>query len=206
MSLAGVLVGGMFAGLFQFIAFGVDPFQCFVNGVHAVIPISFGTLYLILNALLMLFALITDRHYIGLATLINMFLLGYVVEFTYKTLCGLIPAPSMALRVALVPAALLGLSATGSLYITADLGVSTYDAVALVISETWHKMRFRYCRILTDLVCVLIGSGLYLLSGKTFSQLTAIAGVGTILTAFCMGPVIEWCNEHISRPLLKGKK
>ena len=177
MSVAGVLVGGMFAGLFQFIAFGVDPFQCFVNGAHAMIPISFGTLYVILNALLLTFALIADRHYIGLATLINMFLLGYVVEFTYKTLCGLIPAPSMALRVVLVP-------------------------VALIISETWHKMRFRYCRILTDVICVLLGSGLFLLSGKTFQELTAIAGVGTILTAFCMGPVIEWCNEHISRPLL----
>ena len=202
MSVAGVLVGGMFAGLFQFIAFGVDPFQCFVNGAHAMIPISFGTLYVILNALLLTFALIADRHYIGLATLINMFLLGYVVEFTYKTLCGLIPAPSMALRVVLVPVALLGLSATGSLYITADLGVSTYDAVALIISETWHKMRFRYCRILTDVICVLLGGGLFLLSGKSFQELTAIAGVGTILTAFCMGPVIEWCNEHISRPLL----
>ncbi|MBQ7520299.1 MAG: hypothetical protein IJU12_08265, partial [Clostridia bacterium] len=123
MSVAGVLIGGMFAGLFQFIAFGVDPFQCFVNGAHALIPISFGTLYVILNALLLTFALIADRHYIGLATLINMFLLGYVVEFTYKTLCGLIPAPSMALRIVLVPVALLGLSATGSLYITADLGV-----------------------------------------------------------------------------------
>ena len=52
MSVAGVLIGGMFAGLFQFIAFGVDPFQCFVNGAHALIPISFGTLYVILNALL----------------------------------------------------------------------------------------------------------------------------------------------------------
>lgn len=205
MSVAGVLIGGMFAGLFQFIAFGVDPFQCFVNGAHAMIPISFGTLYVILNALLLLFALFADRHYIGLATVINMVLLGYVVEFTYKTLTSLIPQPAMALRVILMPVALLGLSATGSLYITADLGVSTYDAVALIISETWHKMRFRYCRILTDLICVALGSGLFLLSGKTFTELTAIAGVGTILTAFCMGPVIEWCNEHISRPLL-GKR
>ncbi len=202
MSVAGVLIGGMFAGLFQFVAFGVDPFQCFVNGCHAVIPMEFGTLYLILNAALLSFALLADRHYIGLATLINMFLLGYVVQFTYQGLQSLIPAPSVALRVALMPVALLGLCVTGSLYITADLGVSTYDAVALIISNTWHKMQFRFCRIITDLVCVLIGSGLFLLSGGTFARLTAIAGVGTVLTAFCMGPVIAWCNEHISKPLL----
>ena len=202
MSVAGVLVGGMFAGLFQFVAFGVDPFQCFVNGAHAVIPLEFGTLYLILNALLLLFALFADRHYIGLATLINMFLLGYVVQFTYQGLQALIPAPSLALRIALMPVALLGLCVTGSLYMTADLGVSTYDAVALIIANTWHKMQFRFCRILTDLVCVAVGSALFLLSGQGFAQLTAIAGIGTILTAFCMGPVIAWCNEHISQPLL----
>ena len=120
MSIAGVLIGGMFAGLFQFVAFGVDPFQCFVNGCHAVIPMEFGTLYLILNAALLSFALLADRHYIGLATLINMFLLGYVVQFTYQGLQSLIPAPSVALRVALMPVALLGLCVTGSLYITAD--------------------------------------------------------------------------------------
>ena len=149
-----------------------------------------------------LVALFADKHYIGLGTLINMFLLGYVVDFVRNGMQALNPAPSMALRVALFAVSLLGLCVTGSLYMTADLGVSTYDAVALIISNTWHKMQFRFCRILTDLVCVLIGGGLYLLSGKSFQQLTAIVGIGTILTAFCMGPVIAWCNTHISEPLL----
>ncbi len=205
MSIAGVLLNGLFVGLYQFAAFGVDPFQCFVNGCNAVIPIAFGTLYLLLNALLLLFSLLTDRHYIGLATLINMFLLGYVAQFSYGLLLRMWTDPSLGLRIAVMPVALAGLCISGSLYITADLGVSTYDAVALVISCTWHKMQFRFCRILTDLVCVLIGSALFLLSGRTFGQLTAIAGIGTIITAFCMGPVIEWCNAHISRPLLYGK-
>lgn len=202
MTVSGVLLCGAFAGLLQYAALGVDPFQCFCNGVWSVIPLNFGTLYVIINALLLLFALFADKHYIGLGTLINMFLLGYVVDFVRNGMQALNPAPSMALRVALFAVSLLGLCVTGSLYMTADLGVSTYDAVALIISNTWHKMQFRFCRILTDLVCVLIGGGLYLLSGKSFQQLTAIVGIGTILTAFCMGPVIAWCNTHISEPLL----
>lgn len=207
MSVAGVLLCGAFAGMLQYVAFGVDPFQCFCNGVWSVIPLDFGTLYVIINGLLLLFALFADRHFIGPGTLINMFLLGYVVDFIRSGLQTLMPEPAMALRIALFILSLLGLCVTGSLYITADLGVSTYDAVALVISGTWHKMQFRFCRILTDLVCVLIGSGLYLLGGKSFGELTAIAGIGTILTAFCMGPVIAWCNVHISQPLLNaGKK
>ena len=202
MTVFGVLGTGVFAGLFQFIAFGVDPFQCFINGFYALIPMEFGTLYLIINVVLLLFALLADRHYIGLGTVVNIFLLGYVLQFTSEALRTLIPSPSLALRIVLIPVALLGLSAASSLYMTADLGVSAYDSVALIISNTWHKMQFRYCRVVTDLVCVVVGSALFLLSGKTFVQLTAYAGIGTVLTAFCMGPVISWCNEHISKPLL----
>jgi len=206
MSVVGVAICGIFAGLFQYVAFGVDPFQCFVNGFSALLPhVAFGTLYLFLNIGLLLFSLLCDRHCIGIATFINMFLLGYIVQFTVQGLNALLPAPSLALRIVLMPVALLGLSLSASLYITADLGVSTYDAVALIMANKWKLMRFRYCRILTDFCCVVIGSVLFLLSGKSFSQLFAIAGIGTILTAFFMGPVIEWCDRHISKPLL-GKE
>ena len=33
-----------------------------------------------------------------------------------------------------------------------------------------------------------------------------IAGVGTIITAFFMGPLIEFFNVHCARPVLNGKK
>ena len=53
----------------------VDPFQSLMSGLDAVIPIHFGTLYVIANLLLLTFALVFDRRKIGLATLINLFLL-----------------------------------------------------------------------------------------------------------------------------------
>ena len=48
---------------------------------------------------------------------------------------------------------------------TASLGISTYDAVALIIVIIWHKGKFQYVRIITDLVCVALGIGLFLLFG-----------------------------------------
>ena len=89
---------------------------------------------------------------------------------------------------------------------TADLGVSTYDAIALIIVNTWKKGKFQYVRIITDLVCVLIGCSLFLLSGGKLSKIPTIAGIGTIITAFFMGPLIEVFNVHIARPFLNGKK
>ena len=98
MSILGVLVGAVSVGFFKLAAFGVDPFQSFMSGIDRLIPVSFGTLYVIVNACLLLFALIFDRHYIGVATFVNLFLLGYVVEFSYATLQFLFPDPSMVVR------------------------------------------------------------------------------------------------------------
>ena len=50
-------------------------------------------------------------------------------------------------------------------------------------------------RIGCDLICVCIGA----LSGL-------LPGVGTLITAFFMGPLIEFFNHSFSEPFLFGKK
>ena len=90
-----------------------------------------------------------------------------------------------------------------SLYMTANLGVSTYDAVAIVLSYKWKWGQFQYVRICCDLVCVLLGVGIFLLSGGTFAQVPTIAGIGTVITAFFMGPLIQFFNDHMAKPLLE---
>ena len=49
MSVFGVIICGISVGLFKHAALGVDPFQSLMSGLDAVIPISFGTLYVIVN-------------------------------------------------------------------------------------------------------------------------------------------------------------
>ena len=206
LSVMGVLVGGMSVGIFKLAAFGVDPFQSLMSGLDALIPIPFGTLYVIVNALLLLFALAFDRHYINIATFINLFLLGYVVEFSYAGLQMLFPEPGMLVRIISCVVGFVILCLASSLYITADLGVSTYDAIALIMSNKWKLGKFKYIRIGTDLVCILLGVGMYLLSGSPMAGIAAFVGVGTIATAFFMGPLIDLFNRTIAQPLLDGKK
>ena len=176
-----------------------------MSGLDAVIPIRFGTLYVIVNILLLLFPLLMDRHKIGLATFINLFLLGYVVEFSQSLCAQLFPALGLGGRALLLVSALVPLSLASSLYFTADLGVSTYDAVALVWSERQRRIPFPLCRILTDSACVLAGGALCLLSGMSLPQLFGSIGIATVITAFFMGPLIEFFNKTVSRPLLGAK-
>lgn len=202
MSLFGVIVCAVSVGIFKISALGVDPFQSLMSGLDALIPIPFGTLYVIVNAVLLCFALFADRHYIGIATFINLFLLGYITQFTYDFLLTIIVEPSIFTRVACLVVGIVIICLGSAFYMTADLGVSTYDAVAMIISKTWKIGKFQYVRICTDFVCVAAGVAIFMLAGGTLSEIPTIAGIGTIITAFFMGPLIEFFNVKIARPFL----
>ena len=205
MSIFGVLVCGIAVGFFKRAMFGVDPFQSFMAGLDVMIPIGFGTLYVIVNVVMLLFSLIFDRHYIGLATFINLFLIGYVAEFSLNTLTSFFPDLGLVGRAVCLLIGILVICVASSFYMTADIGVSTYDAVALIISNTWHIGKFKYVRIITDVVCVALGVGLYFLAGGGLDGIGAVVGVGTIITAFFMGPLVDLFARKLAKPFLYGK-
>ena len=193
MCISGVFLSGVAAGIFGFTAFGMDPFQVFAHGLWGLIPLSYGTFYVILNGILLAFMFFFNRRMIGLGTIINLFLLGYVVEYTDLILGRVFPSPSVLLRIVLMIFALILSSLAASLYFVAEMGVSAYDWIALTISDK-KKWAFRIVRIATDFICVLTGG-----------LLGATVGIGTVLTAFCMGPIIQFFNENVSMPLRYGK-
>lgn len=194
MTVVGVLFGGFSVGLFKNAAFGTDPFQVLCAGLNVVIPISFGTLYLCINAILLVGMFIADRHYIGLGTFINLFLLGYVVEWSTGLWAEIFPEPSMLIRIGFLVSGIVLLCIASSLYMTSDLGVSTYDIWALYLGKH-TSIPFKFWRITTDCICVVVG---WLLGG--------VFGVGTIITAFFMGPLIDFFCRHLAQPLLNWKK
>jgi len=206
MSLIGTIILAFSIGIFKFAALGVDPFQALMGGLDLLIPISFGTLYVIVNGILLIFSLVFDRSKIGIATFINLFLLGYIADFTLGSLGRILPAPSLLLRLLLMALAILIICFAISLYMTADLGVSTYDAIAIILAEKWKLTKFQYCRIITDIVCVILGVLVFFLAGGTLATISTIVGVGTIITAFFMGPLINFFNEKISVPLLEKER
>ncbi len=195
MTLAGVLISGISVGLFRRSVFGTDPFQVLVTGISEHITlIGFGTVYMMINLLMLVAVFFLDKHYIGIATFINIFLLGYVVQFSDDTIGKIIgDNPSMVTRIILLIAGVVILCFASAMYFTADLGVSTYDSISLIMTD--KKLgKFKYLRIATDLFCVIVG---FLLGG--------VVGVGTVVTAFFMGPLIDFFNKKVAEPFLYGK-
>ena len=192
----GMLLAGVSLGFFKRAFFGVDPYQCLVNGLANVIPISFGTLYMLVNLLQLVLVYFLDKRYIGISTFINLFLLGYMAEFSEAALLRWFGEPSLATRALFLAIGVVVTCLAAALYYTADLGVSTYDAIPLHIADRKPRLLgrtlpFRAVRILSDLVCTGIGV-----------LLGAPVGVGTVITALFMGPLISLFRRTVSEPLL----
>lgn len=206
MTVVGVLVCGVSVGFFKCSMFGVDPFQTFCAGMHEMIPISFGTLYIFINVALLLFGLCCNRHLLGLGTFINLFLLGYVIDYSKSLLDKAFPDPGTGVRCVFLLIAIVVMCLSSAFYITADMGVSTYDAIALTIADKWKIGQFRFVRIATDLVCVAFGVILFMIFNGDLKGLASAVGIGTIITAFFMGPLIDYFNRTLAQPFLYGKK
>ncbi|MCA0385779.1 MAG: Tat pathway signal sequence [Firmicutes bacterium] len=192
MTVAGVLISGFSVGIFNFSMFGMDPFQVFAHGIWNHTNMGYGTFYAIVNLIMLVGVFFIDKKKIGLGTLINIFILGYVVEFSSWLFITWIPDPSILIRSIALGCGILIISFGSALYFTGNLGVSTYDAVALILSEK-KVAKFQYCRIGTDLICTLTG---FLLG--------ATVGIGTLVTAFFMGPIIAFFNKKVAEPLRYG--
>ena len=202
MSALGVAICGISVGMFKHASLGVDPFQSLMSGLDAVIPIRFGTLYVIVNLILLTFVLVFNRRKIGLATLINLFLLGYIAEFSQGICQSLFPNIGLGGRFVLLLIAIVIMCLASAFYFTADLGVSTYDAVSLIWSEKQNRIPFQYCRIICDLICVSLGTLLCRIGGiDVFGEVN----IGTIITAFFMGPLIAFFNRKVAEPFLNQK-
>ncbi len=83
-------------------------------------------------------------------------------------------------------------------YYSADLGLSAYDAIPLFIAGRKPKvfgkiLPFRVIRMISDLLCVAIGFAFGFMPG-----------IGTVITALFMGPLISYFKRTLSDPLLAG--
>lgn len=158
------------------------------------IMMIFGTYQLAVNVVIFLFVLWKGRHCIGLGTIVNMAGIGYVADFGVFVLTKILGNAQilpLAMRIFMMILAVILCSFAAAMYMEADMGIAPYDAFGVIIEESTNgKIPFKAARVVTDVICVVIG----------FS-FGSIIGVATMITAFCMGPLIGWfrgtCMEKL---------
>lgn len=198
--IAGILMVGAAVGLFKLAEMGADPFTAMNTGIISVLHLQFGTLQLLVNAGILLLILLFKRQFIGFGTIFNMVFVGYTADLLIWSMAKLgIRFASIPVRGAVLAAAALLICVGDALYISADMGMSPYDAAGYVVEAlTKGAVPFRAARILLDAVCV----GIAFFTGCQAGIQWKIIGIGTILLTFCTGPLIQFFRVHWSDPLL----
>ncbi|HDY8472222.1 TPA: hypothetical protein RRH11_003148 [Klebsiella pneumoniae] len=179
----GLVLYGVSTALFVHANLGADPWDVFHLGVAKQLGISFGTVIILTGAAVLLLW-IPIRQMPGLGTVSNVIVLGLAAD---ATLAVLPPLESMVARSALLAGAIvLNAIATG-MYIGAGFGPGPRDGLmtGLHARTGWS---LRGIRTAIELSVLLIG---WLLGGKF--------GVGTVIYALSIGPLIQLCLPWFSQ-------
>ena len=175
--------------------FGNDPYSCMNLGYSLLTGLSFGSCVSIFNILLFIPMLTCGRRYLRIGTFIYLVLLGPVSDLSYSLFVPFlaVPADNLIPRILLLLGG-MAVSCFGvSLYMCLDFGMGPYDAASCIINDMTHgRLPFRYARILLDSTSVIIG---FLLG--------SLVGIGTVVMALGMGPLINFFNQHVNTPLLR---
>lgn len=86
-----------------------------------------------------------------------------------------------------------------SFYISADLGMSPYDALGFIIEKQSGGFPFKWARVVTDVACVVTA---FFVAGESGSQWELI-GIGTVIMAFGTGPLLAFFKERIAQPFVR---
>ncbi|HBS4018736.1 hypothetical protein C4Y83_012310 [Klebsiella pneumoniae subsp. pneumoniae] len=184
----GLVLYSVSTALFVHANLGADPWDVFHLGVAKQLGISFGTVIILTGAAVLLLW-IPIRQMPGLGTVSNVIVLGLAAD---ATLAVLPPLESMVARSALlVGAIVLNAIATG-MYIGAGFGPGPRDGLmtGLHARTGWS---LRGIRTAIELSVLLIG---WLLGGKF--------GVGTVIYALSIGPLIQLCLPWFSQPVSRN--
>ena len=164
---------------------GIDPFTSMTTGISGLLNIPLGVFQGSVNAVLF-------------GAIINMFLLGFFVQFFNNVYCQLfnVSSPdvipfSLPMKFVVLAIGILFVTLGCSLYITSDLGTGCYDALSIYMADVMSPS-YPVCRIMTDVVCVLIG---FITGGPL--------GIATIILMFGTGPLISTWNKLVSKPIVE---
>ena len=193
-SLLGNLLVAVGIALFKQSVLGNDPYTGMNMALAELLGIRFPRLQLGVNLLFFGIQLIWGRNLVGFGTVVNALLIGSLVDFFYRLSVSCFGLPgTLGIKLLVMLIGMVICSFGLSLYQTADLGVSPYDAASLILDRKLTRIPYFWCRIFTDGLCALI---CWLAGG--------IIGIGTLVTAFGFGPVIAFFNRLVA-PLYAEK-
>jgi len=199
----GNLILGVGAALLSYSLMGNEPYTAMNMAISGGLGMGLGNYQLIVNIILLIAQLIWGRNYIGFGSIVNMFFLGYIIQFSkymISTIFGLPDGYPVMMRLVIMVVSFMFMTYGLSMYQTASLGVAPYDYVALGLKDHM-PLPFFATRMIGDCCCVLVI--IIAVLGGLITWQTSNLGVGTIVGAFCLGPLINFFNKYNRKWIVK---
>ena len=171
--LVGIVIISLGVALFKFAHLGNDPFNALNIRSAELAGLTLGVQNLIYNAVFFTMQMIWGRRYVGFGTVANAVCCGFIITFFYDFLTAHFA------QAATLPAQLAWVAAA---VVCTSLGISLHQT----------PLPYFCCRLFTDTLCALLA---FLLGG--------LLGLGTLICAFCLGPLIQFFNTHVSENVLQ---
>jgi len=181
--LLGLVFFGMGIGLMVRADLGLAPWDVLHQGVSERTGISIGVVT-ILTGIVVLLLWIPIRERPGLGTVLNVLVIGVVVDLTL----AVVDAPeAMWQRIWLLVVGVYVFGPGSGWYIGAGLGPGPRDGLMTGIARRGHSLRL--VRTGIELSVLLLG---FLLGGAV--------GVGTVVFALTVGPNVHWHLDRMTLP------
>ncbi|MGO2660185.1 membrane protein YczE [Mycetocola reblochoni] len=173
--LVGLVLYGVTMAMLIRSGLGLDPWDVLHEGLAIRLPLSFGQV-VIATGVLVLLAWIPLRQSPGVGTIANVVVIGLAADAGL----ALIPEPNgLVAQIALLVGGIVGNGLAGALYIGARLGTGPRDGLWVGLARR-TGLSTRLIRTVLELTVLVTG---WLLGGTV--------GVGTVLYAIAIGPVVQ---------------
>ena len=200
--LVGLTIAHLGVTLFILADLGSDPFNVLVQGIFRTIGsilnwsfITHGRVHIVICFIIILALLVVDKSYVKIGTILCMIFGGPIIDVFTVVLAPLFAiTDSFVFKLLMLALGCVILAYGMTIVIKSDAGTGPNDLVAVVISDK-SKKKFSIIRIIVDVSFVIVG---FILGGSL--------GIGTIICAFCVGPVAGHflpINEKLINKILK---
>lgn len=184
--LIGIIILGFGAAFLTSVGIGGDAVLVFEQGFAKAINVNLGNGVLILNIIILIILFFLDRQMINIGTVITVLLIGPIINFFLKV--NLFPNSSyLIIKILLCLIAILITAFGIALYLYANIGYAPFEGIIMAVKKK-TKLEFRYIKIANDVILFIVGWVL----GGTF-------GIGSIMTIFLFGPLIDFYTKLIKK-------
>lgn len=186
----GVLLVGIGVAFNNCAGFGNDSVGIVYDGIRTfggMDQAQLGMASNVVNLSLLVLLFFIGRRYVSIGTFVYLLPYGFCVDagnFLYRQL---VVSESTAVRVVFSVIGCTLLCFGVAVYITVDIGVDPFTGIVLVIRDA-SKKEYRYVKIGFDITLIVIGT---VLGGKL--------GVVTVITAFAVGPMIQFFSGFLGK-------